>query len=207
LALTACGPSAPAGGQASDHATAPASNTGLDQFKSLLAPAGLKWDMADGVTLATTTDPSKATGQTVFQLTPTTADGQHRVGADGNFGGGSRTYHITVWVKPVGKIDAMIEARGQTLISNSRPADYGRAFFDLTKPDLAANKLTTPDTQFKTVSIAPDGGWEKISADMTTHDGWLYVDVGMVSQGNHVFVGAPGSGLIIGGIEVTPGPA
>jgi hypothetical protein len=210
LMLASCGPTSSSGGQASGQPAAPApppANTALDQLKTLLAPAGLTWDMADGVTVTPSADPAKATAQSVFTITPTTTNGLHRVGAEGNFGGGSKSYHINVWVKSVGKSDAMVEARGQTLISNSRPADYGRAFFDLVKTDLAPNKLSTPDTEFKTVTITTDGDWKKISADITTRDGWLYVDVGMVMQGQHAFTGAPGSGLVIGGIEVTPGPA
>jgi hypothetical protein len=205
-ALAACGPAAPpvAVSSAASSAPVPPANPELQQLQTLPSPKDLKWDLAEGVTVAAASDPAKGDNLSSIQITPTGASGMHRVGVEGDFGSDPKTYHITLWLKPVGPTDATIDARGRTLINSALPADYGRAFFDLGKVAVAPNKLMTDDNKFKTLSITTDGDWKKISADMTTRDGGLYFSVGMVSKGSHVFTGAPGMGLIIGGITVTP---
>ena len=205
VALAGCGPSRPPGAQ-SGSAVAPEGDpaAALSQLQLMPAPKGLKWDMAEGVALTTASEPAKAENQYAIQITPTATTSMHRIGAEGNFGGGTKTYHITIWVKPIGATNAMVEARGKTLLEASRPADYGRAFFDLAAVGLAPNKLMTDDTKFKSASIKKDGDWKKISVDMTTRDGWVYFSVAMVVQGTHMFTGGPGTGLVVGGMTAEP---
>lgn len=221
--LSACGPKteapkpveAPAGAPADTPAgksvtvnqpislTPDEARENLERLSSLKLAAPLKWDMADGVMIAPTTEDAK-TGDKALHLTPTGGVGFHRVGFEGNYGGGAKTYHVTLWVKGAPGTGVKLEARGQTLLNSTRAADYATQYFDLAKGEPQANKLATEATNFKAPSITKDGDWNKISVDMTTRDGWLYFVIGMTTKGEHVFAGTSGIDMTLGGVTVTP---
>jgi hypothetical protein len=173
-------------------------------LSSIPLPAPLKWDMVEGVIATAAPEEAKSGAAKAVVLMPTNDGGFHRVGFSGNYGGGNRTYHVTIWVKGAPSTNVMLEARGNTLLSPGVPADYGRAFFDLTKNQPQPNQLVSPKTKFPATSITQDGDWHKISADMRTRDGWLYFVLGLTSKGSHVFVGTADMALTIGGAEVAP---
>jgi hypothetical protein len=160
--------------------------------------------MAEGVVVTSAPEDAKSGGAKAPLLTPTADTGLHRVGLVGNYGGGKKTYHVTVWVKGRPGTDFLLEARGDAMLSDRVPAEYRRAFFDLAGNALQPNELMTEKTNFAAPAITQDGDWKKISVDMPTSDGWLYLVLGLTAKGRHGFAGTPGMGLTIGGVEVTP---
>jgi hypothetical protein len=190
---------APPSAAAAPSPTDPTAN--LQQLSTVALAAPLKWDLAEGVIVTAAPEDAKSGGGKAVRLTPTTDTGLHRVGFEASYGGGKKTYHVVVWAKGAPGTDMMMEARGKTMVTATVPADDGRAFFDL-----ATNTLL-PDqsgARFGAATIVQDGDWKKVSVDMTTRDGWLYMIVGLTTKGHHVFAGTPDMGLTIGGVEVTP---
>jgi len=206
--VAACGQSKPK----SDAAGAvPASSDGaadvkanLQQLSYMPLETPLRWDFTEGVLISESPELSKLGGAKANVMTTTGGKSFHRLGVAGKFPDGQRTYHVTVWVKGTPGVDAMLEARGGAMTSPTMPADYGRTFFDLANNSVQANPMNTPPPNFTNAAITPDGDWKKLSVDMTTRDGWLYLVINMTTKGQHVFPGAPGLALTLGGIEVTP---
>jgi len=81
-------------------------------------------------------------------------------------------------------------ARGKTF-ENGLPADYAVGYFDLDKVAVQPNKLVTDKTRFPAAAIVADGDWRKLTVDMKTRDGWLYLVIGATAKGAHVFAGSP----------------
>lgn len=214
VALTACGPAKPPGDSGKDAAVpaagAPAAPTptpatvNLDTLKGLEVLEGTNWDLAEGVSIAEAGGEAPMAGWKSVTLTGDATTGFHRIGLSRNFGGGAKTYQITVWVKASPGVDAMLETRGKALEADGQPVDYGVAYFDLTNGALAANKLVNEKTKLAKSAISRDGEWQKLTGNITTTDGWVFLVVGMVSKGQHVFTGSTTQQLTIGGMELKP---
>jgi hypothetical protein len=206
---TGCGP---AGQGASDAKTdtpaaaaAPATvdpAVNLQNLGHLPVAPPLKWDFSENVIVTSAPEAARSGGKAVL-VTPTADMGLHRVGLVGSFGEGKRTYHVTVWVKGRPGTDLLVEARGDRMVSDRSPAEYRRTFFDLAANAVQPNSLVTDETRFAAAAVSADGEWSKVSVDMTTSDGWLYLVLGLTAKGQHGFAGTSGMGLVIGGVEVT----
>jgi hypothetical protein len=207
--LAACGPSAPPpkADRAKEAAPAPPPSP-VDNLKELstalpLSPP-LSWNLAERVTVTPDSAPAATGGGHAVIVTATPENGLHRIGVSGNFGGGEKTYHVTVWVKAAPGTDAMLEARGQTF-TNGMPNDYAVSYFDLANIKLQPNSLVTDKSKFPAAGITADGDWRKLTADMKTHDGWIHLVIGVTSKGAHIFPGRPDTRLVVGGVQIQPG--
>jgi hypothetical protein len=199
-----CGPKESASPGAAASAPVPVDPAvNLQRLAHPLVAPPLKWDIAENVVVSEAPESAKSGGKAVL-VTPTADMGLHRVGLVGNFSHSKATYHVTVWVKATPGTDLLLEARGDTMLSDREPAEYKRAFFDLTANTLQPNELMTEKTNFASPGISQDGDWKKISVDMSTSDGWIYVVLGLTAKGKHGFAGTPDMGLTVGGVEVTP---
>ena len=197
--LAACGPASRSSGTSAGPAAGAAALADLRRMDDVSA----NWILAEGVTIAAKGEAPAVAGQGVIELTADTSVGSHRVALEHNFGPGLRTYHIDVWVRPAGGVDAMIEAADKALGANGRGEDYGVGYFDLTGAAVA-EQIMTGKTRAPNLAATRDGGWVKLSGDIPSHDGWVVLVIGMVHSGSYSFAGDPAQKLTIGGVKIEP---
>lgn len=109
-------------------------------------------------------------------------------------------YRISLWVKSVDGTHAQIHLRDSVCPETGTPAHEGEVRFDLT-----SSTVTMTNGPLSPAIEASEDGWQKISAEITTQDGRIFVYLGLLRKENnsHAFEGE-GQQLLFGGIEITP---
>jgi len=158
------------------------------------------WDYLVGLTVKEETgvEPVVA-GFQPRRLTATPTASRHGLGVrfDDLKPGG--TYHLTVWLKSAPNAWAMVEGRDSNDPQTNSPAHYGVVSFDLQK---AVTTKSSGDLAKLSVAAAKDG-WVKVTFDLVTKDGRIYVTGNLLEGGNGLmnFQGA-GQNVVLGGIEI-----
>ncbi len=189
----AAAPAAPASSAASAAPGASAS----------AAPANTEqneWDYLVGLTVKDeTAEKPVVAGFQPRRLTATPTASRHGLGVrfDNLKPGG--TYHLTVWLKSAPNAWAMVEGRDSNDPQSGVPAHYGVASFDLQK---AVTTKSSGDLAKLGVAPANDG-WVKVTFDLVTKDGRIYVTANLLegSNGLQNFQGA-GQNVVFGGVEI-----
>jgi hypothetical protein len=158
------------------------------------------WDYLVGLTVKEET--AEAPVVAGFQprlLTPTPTASRHGLGVrfDDLKPGG--TYHLTVWLKSAANTWAMVEGRDSNDPKTGVPVHYGVASFDLQK---AVTTKSSGDLAKLSVAPAKDG-WVKVTFDLVTKDGRIYVTANLLEGSNGLmnFQGA-GQNVVFGGVEI-----
>ena len=111
-------------------------------------------------------------------------------------------YRVSVWAQPVSASKLQLHVRDSVNPETGAPANEGEARCDLsTSSVIMANGLSS--VQIMSTSDA----WRRVSADVRTADGQLFVYIGMLRSGDnsHAFEG-DGEQLLFGGVEVAEHP-
>jgi hypothetical protein len=158
------------------------------------------WDYLVGLTVKDeTAEEPVVAGFQPRRLTATPTASRHGLGVrfDNLKPGG--TYHLTVWLKSAPNAWAMVEGRDSNDPQTGSPVHYGVVSFDLQK---AVTTKSSGDLAKLSVAPAKDG-WVKVTFDLVTKDGRIYVTANLLEGGNglHVFQGA-GQNVVLGGIEI-----
>jgi glycosyltransferase involved in cell wall biosynthesis len=114
----------------------------------------------------------------------------------------SRTYRVSLWLKPVDGINIQLHLRDSTQPETGVPAHEGEARYDLSSSSVMMSK------GLRAAGVEPDmDGWRKVSADIATEDGKIFVYLGLLRRADncHVFKG-DGEQLLFGGIEISRKP-
>jgi hypothetical protein len=109
------------------------------------------------------------------------------------------TYHVTVWLKSAPNAWAMVEGRDSNDLQTGVPVHYGVASFDMQK---AATTKSSGDLAKLSVAAAKDG-WVKVTFDLVTKDGRIYVTANLLEGSNGLmnFQGA-GQNVVFGGVAI-----
>lgn len=167
------------------------------------APAsteGHEWDYLVGLTVRDeTAEKPVVAGFQPRRLTATPTASRHGLGVrfDNLKPGG--TYHLTVWLKSAPNAWAMVEGRDSNDPKMGVPVHYGVASFDLQK---AVTTKSSGDLAKLGVAPATDG-WVKVTFDLVTKDGRIYVTANLLEGSNGLmnFQGA-GQNVVFGGVEI-----
>jgi hypothetical protein len=167
------------------------------------APANAEdhtWDYLVGLIVKDeTADAPVVAGFQPRRLTATPTASRHGLGVrfDDLKPGG--TYHLTVWLKSAPNAWAMVEGRDSNDRQTGVPAHYGVASFDLQK---AVTTKSSGDLAKLSVADAKDG-WVKVTFDLVTKDGRIYVTANLLEGSNSPmnFQGA-GQNVVLGGIDI-----
>ena len=167
------------------------------------APANTEqneWDYLVGLTVKDeTAEKPVVTGFQPRRLTATPTASRHGLGVrfDDLKPGG--TYHLAVWLKPAPNAWALVEGRDSNDPQTGVPVHYGVASFDLQK---AVTTKSSGDLVKLGVAPAQDG-WVKVTFDLVTKDGRIYVTANLLegSNGLQNFQGA-GQSVVFGGVEI-----
>jgi hypothetical protein len=167
------------------------------------APANTEqneWDYLVGLTVKDeTAEKPVVAGFQPRRLTATPTASRHGLGVrfDDLKPGG--TYHLAVWLKSAPNAWALVEGRDSNDPQTGVPVHFGVVSFDLqkavaTKSSGALAKLS--------VAAAKDG-WVKVTFDLVTKDGRIYVTANLLegSNGPMNFQGA-GQNVVFGGVEI-----
>jgi hypothetical protein len=192
----ASAPAAPAAPAASAAPVAPV-------VAASAAPASTdqhEWDYLVGLTVTDeAAEKPVVAGFQPRRLTATPTASRHGLGVrfDNLKPGG--TYHMTVWLKSAPNAWAMIEGRDSNDPKTGAPVHYGVASFDLQK---AATTKSSGDLAKLSVAPAMDG-WVKVTFDLVTKDGRIYVTANLLEGSNGLmnFRGA-GQNVVFGGVEI-----
>jgi len=161
------------------------------------------WDYLVGLTVKdeTAAEPVVA-GFQPRRLTATPTASRHGLGVrfDNLKPGG--TYHLTVWLKSAPNAWAMVEGRDSSDPQTGVPVHYGVALFDLQK---AVTTKSSGDLAKLSVASAKDG-WIKVTFDLVTKDGRIYVTANLLEGSNGLmnFQGA-GQNVVFGGLRLRSG--
>ena len=158
------------------------------------------WDYLVGLTVKDeTAEEPVVAGFQPRRLTATPTASRHGLGVrfDDLKPGG--TYHLTVWLKSAPNAWAMVEGRDSNDPQTGVPVHYGVASFDLQK---AVTTKSSGDLAKLSVAPAKDG-WVKVTFDLVTKDGRIYVTANLLEGSNGLmnFQGA-GQNVVFGGVEI-----
>jgi hypothetical protein len=158
------------------------------------------WDYLVGLTVKDeTAETPVVAGFQPRRLTATPTASRHSLGVrfDDLKPGG--TYHLTVWLKSAPNAWAMVEGRDSNDPQKGVPVHYGVASFDLQK---AVTTKSSGDLAKLSVAAAKDG-WVKVTFDLVTEDGRIYVTANLLEGSNGLmnFQGT-GQNVVFGGVEI-----
>jgi hypothetical protein len=167
------------------------------------APANTEqseWDYLVGLTVNEETAETPVVAD--FQprrLTATPTVSRHGLGVrfDDLKPGG--TYHLAVWLKSAPNAWAMVEGRDSNDPQTGVPVHFGVVSFDLQK---AVTTKSSGDLAKLSVAAVKDG-WVKVTFDLVTKDGRIYVTANLLEGSNGLmnFQGA-GQNVVFGGVEI-----
>ena len=157
-----------------------------------------QWDVFDGLHAEVIEGTSVVGGEQILRLA-SVGDGRHALGARfcGLVPGG--TYRAITWIKTEPDTRVMIEARDLIDPHTGKPSNYGVARFNLATRSIMN---VAGDIRNSKVEAAKDG-WQKISVELRSANGDVFVLVGLLegSQGRHVFK-EQGQEVNFGGIDI-----
>jgi hypothetical protein len=157
-----------------------------------------QWDVFDGLHAEVIEGTSVVGGQQILRLAAV-GDGRHALGARfcGLVPGGK--YRAITWIKTEPDTQVMIEARDSIDPHTGKPSNYGVARFDLATRSIVN---VTGDILNSGMEAAEDG-WQKISVELRSTDGDVFVLVGLLegSRGRHVFK-EQGQEVTFGGFDI-----
>ena len=136
-------------------------------------------------------------GQPILRLVAVPTSGGHYLAAHFASLDKNQVYRITAWVKGAARAKVEMHASDE-LNPRGAPANYGGALFDPT----TGSVLRVSGRLKGRGSVQGPNEWRKISIDLTTSGGELFVAFGLVSRGYSEFKGDGHRGLTFGGIEV-----
>jgi hypothetical protein len=109
---------------------------------------------------------------------------------------------VSVWAHPISTSKLQLHVRDSVNPETGAPSNEGEARCDFsTSSTIMVNGLSSVEI------MSTSGGWQRVSTDVRTADGHLFVYVGMLRSGDnsHAFE-ADGEQLLFGGIEVVEIP-
>jgi pimeloyl-ACP methyl ester carboxylesterase len=157
-----------------------------------------QWDVFDGLHAEVIEGTSVVGGQQILRLAAV-GDGRHALGARfcGLVPGGK--YRAITWIKTEPDTQVMIEARDSIDPHTGKPSNYGVARFDLATRSIVN---VTGDILNSGMEAAEDG-WQKISVELRSRDGHVFVLLALVegNRGGHVFK-ERGQEVTFGGFDI-----
>jgi glycosyltransferase involved in cell wall biosynthesis len=165
------------------------------------------WDLIWGLNVAMLEGQRLVDHHPVLQLTAVPARdraAQHRHALSECISGLALggTYRVSLWVKSLEGINVQLNLRDSTQPETGIPAHEGEARYDLSSSSVMMTK------GLRAAGVEPDmDGWRKVSADIATEDGKIFVYLGLLRRADncHVFKG-DGEQLLFGGIEISRKP-
>jgi hypothetical protein len=189
---------------AAAHAVAPATSAGaVPPASASPAPANAEdhpWDYLVGLTVKDeAAEKPVVAGFQPRRLTATPTASRHGLGVRFDHLKPGGTYRLTVWLKSAPNAWALVEGRDSNDPQTGVPVHYGAASFDLQK---AVTTKSSGDLAKLGVAPAKDG-WVKVTFDLVTKDGRIYVTANLLegSNGLQNFQGA-GQNVVLGGVEI-----
>ena len=185
----------------------PPRRTRLSELPSL--PESTRWDLIWGLNAKIVEGQRLVPDHPVLQLTAVRARDRaamDRHALSERISGLARgaTYTVSLGVKPVDGTNILLHLRDSVSPETGKPGHEGEVRFDLVSSSVTlVNGLSSP-------RVAPDrNGWKRVSADITTDDGEIFVYLGLLSRINniHVFSGDDHEQLLFRGIEISAHPA
>jgi glycosyltransferase involved in cell wall biosynthesis len=185
----------------------PTRRTRLSELPSL--PESARWDLIWGLNATIVEGQRLVSDHPVLQLTAVRARDRaamDRHALSERISGLTRgaTYTVSLEVKSVAGTNILLHLRDSVSPETGRPGHEGEARFDLTSSSV------TMVTGLSSPRVAPDcNGWQRVSADITTDDGEIFVYLGLLSKINnvHAFSGDDHEQLLFRGIEISAHPA
>jgi hypothetical protein len=157
-----------------------------------------RWDVFDGLHAEVIEGTPVVHGQQILRLAAV-GDGRHALGA--RFGGLvlGGIYRTVTWVKTEPDTQVMIEVHDSVNPHTKEHSNYGVARFNLATRSIMN---VVGDIRNSKVEAAKDG-WQKISVELRSTDGDVFVLVGLLegSRGRHVFK-EQGQEVTFGGFDI-----
>jgi hypothetical protein len=191
--VAAIAPAAPPASTASSVPAASASTAPANTVQS-------EWDYLVGLTVnEETAETPVVAGFQPRRLTATPTASRHGLGVrfDDLKPGG--TYHLAVWLKSAPNAWALVEGRDSNDPQTGVPVHFGVVSFDLQK---AVATKSSGDLAKLNAAVAKDG-WVKVTFDLVTKDGRIYVTANLLEGSNGLmnFQGT-GQNVVFGGVEI-----
>jgi hypothetical protein len=167
------------------------------------APANAEqneWDYLVGLTVKDeTAEEPVVAGFQPRRLTASPTASRHSLGVRFDHLKPGGTYHLTVWLKAAPDAWAAVEGRDSNDPQTGRPVHYGVVSYDLAR----AVMIKSSGDLAKLGLASEKDGWVKVTFDLVTSDGQIYVTANLLegSNGQHIFNGA-GQSLVFGGVEI-----